>query len=89
MVLLLRSEAELFSDIRKVAYGDLLRVEVLEEGDLVELGLTRKDKGLLALLKEGIRNFDSIRIHDKEPVYVVITGETKHGRLYKQKIQIN
>jgi len=85
----MKSEAELFSDIRKVAYGDLLHVEVLEEGDLVELPLSRKDKALLTLLNKGIRSFDSIRIHDREPVYVVILGETKHGRRYKQKIQIN
>ena len=88
MVLLLRSEAELFSDIRLVAYGDLCNVEVLEEGDFVELRLTRKDRQLLDLLKSGVRSFDSIRIHDSEPVYVVILGETKHGRHYKQKIQI-
>ena len=55
MVTLYKSEAELFSDIRFVEFGDLYEIEVPEEGDLVELELSPRDMQLLDLIKEGNR----------------------------------
>ena len=88
MVTLYKSEAELFSDIRFVEFGDLYEVEVPEEGDLVELELSPRDMQLLDLIKEGNRHFDSIGVHSGQPAYAVILGVSKHGNRYKQKIKI-
>lgn len=88
MVTLLRSEAELFLDIRFVEFGDLYEVEVPEEGDLVELKLSPRDMRLLELIRDGNRHFDSIGIHSGQPAYAVINGITRYGNRFRQKIKI-
>jgi hypothetical protein len=89
MVTLFKSEAELFSDIRFVNFGELHDIEVPEEGDLVELALSPKDELLLALLREGCRSFDVLQVHNGQPAFVLISGVTRHGNHFRQKIQIS
>ena len=89
MVLLFRAEAELFKDIRNVEFGDIYDVEVPEEGQLVEMDLSPKDEILLELLRDGIREFHSIGVHNGQPSFAVITGVSRYGNRYRRKIKIS
>jgi len=88
MVTLYKSEAELFFDIRFVNFGELRNIEVPEEGDLVKLELSPKDEGLLALIRDGYRAFDTLQVHNGQPSFVLVSGVTRYGNHYIQKIQI-
>jgi hypothetical protein len=89
MVLLYEAEAELFRDIRHVEFGDLYDIEVLQEGEQVEMDLSPRDKVLLELLRDGINAFHSIGVHHGQPSYAVISGVSRSGNRFRRKIKIS
>ena len=78
-------EASLLKAIREVGFGELMFVEIQDAPKIHKVDVDLKTRKLLALIRDGNPNLDSIKIHQFDPVQVTVSGECEKLR-YKKKI---
>jgi hypothetical protein len=75
-------EHDLVRDIKDLQYGEIYDATIPESGGqpTIELKVTRQMRDLLELIRNGTRFFHRIQVHQSEPQYVEVPGETRFSK---------
>lgn len=77
--------ADLLRDIRELQYGHLLDVEIdTTRRPTKNLNLSERQERLVTLISEGVGSFESIKVHEGDPVSAIVDGVTRSGYYYKR-----
>jgi hypothetical protein len=83
------TEQRLLDDFKELQFGEVYDIEVLEDDNASRKPreLTKSQLDFVKLIRGGVRSFDQVKVHQSDPVYALVKGETKSGlrctRMYK------
>jgi hypothetical protein len=87
LMLISEPERDLLDAIAEVGYGELLCVEVKDAPQKINRRVPDHCRKLLELIRNGCPYIESIKVHDRYPTQVLISGETRQLK-YLKKIQL-
>lgn len=74
-------EKDLIDDVRDLQYGEIYDIELDKGGQPnILVSLSRPQHELVKLIREGMRFFHSVKVHQGEPAYAEVPGQTKRGK---------
>jgi len=79
-------ESGIFDDIAEIEYGELYDIELVESETLTRKSLTPRQLSFIKTLRRE-KTFFKVIIHDSEPQYAVVDGETFNGRPCQKKFK--
>lgn len=65
-------ELELLDDIKKLQYGTISEIEVLDSTPKHDVNLSRQQKEFIEVIRSGNRHFRTIKVHQSEPAYAEV-----------------
>ena len=83
------TERQLLDDFSDLEFGEVYDIEVLDDdGESRQpRELSKSQLDFLKLVRDGVRSFDQVKVHQSNPVYAMVKGQTKSGlrctRMYK------